>query len=285
MRSFRTVIGALVILLAAGFVDPAAANPGDGKQPQQQRRVLVLSAMLDRAQEILVLEGQNFGPGTPVVLCGTNEMTVLSATDTHLFVAFPTSIPDGTHLFTVVRGPSQIDRDVFYVTAHTPSADGTPGPAGPAGPAGPPGPPGPAGEMGPAGPAGPAGPPGPPGPEGPMGPMGPVGPAGPMGPAGPAGSSGVSGYQILIGDTDPFDAPSDQDLGEFVLNCPNGKVPVTGGHQMLNPAAHKLTVMTSAPYDTGLFSGWRLDVENAHSPDLLTGARVRIFVVCMMRTP
>jgi hypothetical protein len=53
---------------------------------------------------------------------------------------------------------------------------------------------------------------------------------------------------------------------------------------MLNPAAHKLTVVTSAPYDTGLVSGWRLDVENSHSPDPLAAARVRIFVVCMLRT-
>lgn len=117
-----------------------------------------------------------------------------------------------------------------------------------------------------------------------MGPMGPVGPAGPMGPAGPAGSNGVSGYQIVVGDTEPFDATLDVDLGEFLLHCPSGKVPVTGGHQMLNPAAHKLTVVTSAPYDTGLVSGWRLDVENSHSPDPLAAARVRIFVVCMLRT-
>ena len=73
MPTSRRVIAALVILLAGAAVDLGAVDANKGNQ-QQHRQVLVLSATLDRAQELLVLEGQNFGPGTPTVLCGTHEM-------------------------------------------------------------------------------------------------------------------------------------------------------------------------------------------------------------------
>jgi hypothetical protein len=94
------------------------------------------------------------------------------------------------------------------------------------------------------------------------------------------GRDGVSGYEVVIGDTPLFNAGRNVDIGEFQLNCPSGKVAISGGHQMLNTAAHGLTVMTSAPYNAAGISGWRLDVENVHSPIALMQARVRIFVVC-----
>lgn len=77
-----------------------------------------------------------------------------------------------------------------------------------------------------------------------------------------------------------FNAGRNIDLAEFELRCPLGKLALAGGHQMLTPAAHGLTIMTSAPYNAATVSGWRLDVENVHSPSVLMGAMVRMFVVC-----
>lgn len=265
MPTFRKVIAALVILLATGAVDHAAA------EQQQQRPVLVLSATLDRAQELLVLEGQNFGPGTPVVLCGTSQLAVQSATDTHLFVTFPASIPDGTHLFTVVRGSSQQDRDVFYVTALTPTvAQGEPGPAGPTGPAGPPG------ETGPAGPAGPAGPEGP---QGSQGPQGSMGPAGPMGLPGVPGANGVSGYEIEAAETGTFVYGLRATVQTFQVPCKTGKVPVSAGHQPLTETSRLVSVIASNPVNDETFSGWEFQVQNAFYPGT-PSARFRLFVVC-----
>ena len=154
MRICRTVMAIAAILLGTGAV--AHARAGEQNGPQKPRQLVVFSASLDRAQQMLVLEGQNFGAMPPTVFCGPHQMTVLSATESQVVVLFPAAIPDGTHLFTVSRGPSQLDQDRFYVTAQTPQVI-----EGPAGPPGPPGPPGPAGEMGPGGEGGPKGPQGP----------------------------------------------------------------------------------------------------------------------------
>src|SRR5688572_18878284 len=124
MRKSRTAITALVFVLGAVTAAHAGANSnskkGQGNASSSTTdtsapvnptgttsQLTVLSATLDRAQELLVLEGMNFGGGTPTVLCGTYEMTVVSATDSQLVVIFPASIPDGTYLFTVSRGSSQ----------------------------------------------------------------------------------------------------------------------------------------------------------------------------------
>jgi hypothetical protein len=319
MRTARTVITALVFLLIAA--ETVQAGPG-GSGQEKPKQLLVLSATLDRAQELLVLEGLNFGAAKPTVLCGTFEMNVVSFTDRQLVIQFPAAIPDGTYLFTVIRGPSQLDRDVFYVTAQSPvAADGVPGPpgpegpqgpagaqgpAGPAGPAGPQGPEGPQGPAGPAGPtgpqgatgpqgpAGPAGPAGPQGPEGPQGPAGPQGATGPQGPQGPqgltgatgpqgpAGADGVSGHQIKEATTLPFNAGRNVDLAPILLPCDAGKVPLGGGHLMLNTEAHKLSVIESAPVNDGTFSGWRLVVKNAFAGTAAMGAEVKVYVVCAL---
>lgn len=312
MAISRTVLTALILVLGTGTVAHAEAN-GKGKaknkvssastieqQSGASHQLVVLSAMLDREQEILVLEGRNFGgPYAPTVVCGVEQLTVLSATDTHLVVLFPRSIPDGTHLFTVFRGTSTTDRDRFYVTAQTPvvregpaGPPGPPGPAGPAGPAGetgatgpagpsgPAGPAGPAGATGPMGPAGPAGSAGPMGPAGPTGPAGPMGPIGPAGPAGPAGADGVSGYEVVRADSEPFSLAMANPPVLLQVACSAGKSPVGGGFEMLNETTFGLSVVSSAPYDDGAGeAGWHVVIKNRFSP-AITGARVRVFAVC-----
>ena len=192
----RTLIAALVLFLGAGTVAQADTNDdgkgNDKKNDSSDKRkddddgpkgqLMVLAAHLDRSQETLILEGLNFGRQAPTVYCETYELRVTGSTNRRLVVQFPAGIPDGMYRFTVVSGPSQQDRDVFYVNAQSSSSV--------EGPQGPPGPTGPQGDAGPAGPAGPAGATGA---VGPAGPAGAVGPAGPAGPAGPTGSCGTGG--------------------------------------------------------------------------------------------
>src|SRR5688572_30364738 len=146
----RIVAVVAAMVLSAGTTAYAVEREDDGKS----RQVVVLNAAVDRANERVVLRGQNFGSTAPMVYCETHPLTVLQHTDTELVVWFPGAVPQGTYLFTVVRGRgnSERERNVFYVTAPPAASEGGQGPAGPQGPEGP------AGAQGPQGPAGPAGP-------------------------------------------------------------------------------------------------------------------------------
>jgi hypothetical protein len=64
------------------------------------------------------------------------------------------------------------------------------------------------------------------------------------------------------------------------LACPAGKVPVTGGWELLNIAAQQLQVITSQAVNDSSLVGWRLVVRNMFGPTSLSGAQLRIFVGC-----
>jgi hypothetical protein len=213
--SNRTAFTALVFVLMGTALAQAqkqqAATVTVSNSPQQ---LVVLSTTVDRVNQTLTIQGLSFGSAAPQVWCETNLMTVISATDTDLVVFLPAAVPDGTHLLSVIRGPSQTDRGYFNMNIGTPGR----GPAGPAGPAGPKGytgaigpkgdtgvagPKGDTGAAGPKGDAGVAGPVGPQGDVGPAGPAGPTGPVGPQGEVGPAGATGAVGPKGDTGATGP----------------------------------------------------------------------------------
>ena len=306
----RTLIAALVLFLSAGTVAQAGTNDNgqgnDKKNDAPKAQLMVLAAHLDRAQETLILEGLNFGPQAPTVYCETYELRVTGSTNRRLVVQFPAAIPDGMYRFTVVSGPSQQDRDVFYVNAQSSSSSsvegpqGPPGPTGPQGDAGPAGPAGPAGATGAVGPAGPAGAVGPAGPTGPVGPagpagatgaMGPVGPVGPQGPQGAAGApglpgangtngtNGVSGYEVRTMLTTQFQAWPTVVQGPIQVACPTpGNVPIGGGYELMSNG-EKLTVLSSAPVNDSTLVGWRVTVRNVFSTSPII-TQVRVHVIC-----
>jgi hypothetical protein len=304
----RTLIAALVLFLSAGTVAQAGTNDngrGNAKKNDAPKgQLMVLAAHLDRAQETLILEGLNFGPQAPTVYCETYEMRVTGSTNRRLVVQFPAAIPDGMYRFTVVSGPSQQDRDVFYVNAQSSSSvegpQGPPGPTGPQGDAGPAGPAGPAGATGAVGPAGPAGAVGPAGPAGPVGSagpagatgaMGPVGPVGPQGPQGPAGApglpgangtngtNGVSGYEVRTMLTTQFQAWPTVVQGPIQVACPTpGNVPIGGGYELMSNG-ERLSVLSSAPVNDSTLVGWRVTVRNVFSTSPII-TQVRVHVIC-----
>ncbi|MGB2713171.1 MAG: hypothetical protein WBC51_03265, partial [Vicinamibacterales bacterium] len=154
----RIGAAALAMVLSAGvtaYTADGQSNKGKSGQTEtlattgdKSKQVIVLTASVDRANDNVTLRGMNFGQSAPMVYCETHPLTVLQATDTELVVWFPGSVPQGTYLFSVVRGrgTSELDRNVFYVTAPPLMTDVQ----------GPPGPQGPQGEPGPMGPEGPA---------------------------------------------------------------------------------------------------------------------------------
>ena len=139
--SSRKIVATILLVGTVGMSRTVTAAP--------DKQLVVSSASLNRSSETLILKGLNFGAGTPVVMCESMPLTVLSATDTQLVVLFPSAIADGTYLVTVLRGSGQPERGLFYVTAQSvatvqgsdssryiPGPLGEPGPVGPAGPAG-----------------------------------------------------------------------------------------------------------------------------------------------------
>lgn len=118
------------------------------------------------------------------------------------------------------------------------------------------------------------------GPAGPQGPQGPVGLPGAMGPQGPAGANGVSGLEVVDATTVGFAAPRLVNVAPIELACPAGKVPVSGGYDLMNTAAQQLQVITSTAVNDDTLVGWRLIVRNMFGPTSLSGAQVRIYAAC-----
>jgi len=90
----------------------------------------------------------------------------------------------------------------------------------------------------------------------------------------------VSGYVALEGTTEPFNAPRGGTISPIELACPAGKVPVGGGHQLMNAPAQNLSVLFSGPVNTASFVGWRVDVKNVLVSGTQMQAQVRLFVTC-----
>lgn len=295
-----TAIAAVILLggVAVHASDSPSRTQGVAAAKRLTKELIVTSAAVDRESETVTLRGFNFGDLKPYVYCETHLMTVLSATDEEIVVAFPASaIADGTYLFTVIRNSPAPSRAAFYVTTNAARAsEGREGPAGPQGPAGPagadglPGPQGPEGPQGPAGPAGATGATGetgatgatgatgPQGPQGSQGPQGPQGPQGFMGPAGPAGSNGVSGFERAVGDSGPI--LMDSGASWWVsATCPAGKRAVAGGYELLSQAVN-LTVTVSAPLEADPAT-WRVAVRN-NTAVSLTRVQVKSYALCAL---
>lgn len=199
-------------------------------QTNSTNQLVILRAQVDLANDVVMLEGQNFvakNDPSPTVTMSGYPMTVEGVpTATQLYFSIPHNLPPGTYLVTVSRGAGTPKNDTFAITVGINSeagpqgpqgetgATGAEGPAGPPGPEGPqgePGPPGPQGETGPTGAAGAAGatgatgetgatgPEGPAGPQGPQGETGATGPQGPAGPQGETGATGATGPQGPVG--------------------------------------------------------------------------------------
>ena len=243
--SNRTVLTALAFVLLGSSIAhaqkkltnaslfPAVKSPGE---------LAILSTAVDRANQTLTIQGQGFGAQPPQVWCETYSMTVLSATDTQLVVFLPAGVPDGTHLLTVIRGPSENDRTSFHAHVGTPG-QGPAGPAGPAGPKGDVGPTGPKGDTGAVGPKGDTGAAGPKGDTGAAGPQGPAGPAGAVGPKGDTGATGPQGVQGatgLQGVQGPAGLPGVQGptgpTGPQGPVGPQGPAGIITGHQLVSTA-------------------------------------------------
>lgn len=277
----RTVFAVAAILLMGAAVADAA---GPHSQPQGiaaakrlTKELIVTSATVDRDSETVTLRGFNFGARKPYVYCETHLMTVLSASDEEVVVAFPASaVADGTYLFTVIRNSAVPSRAAFYVTTNAAQAGA--GREGPAGPQGPAGPAGADGVQGPQGPEGAAGPAGPAGATGPQGPQGPQGPMGFQGPAGPAGNNGVSGFERVLGDSGPLVMDSGS-IWWVSATCPAGKRAVAGGHELLSQGVN-LTVTMSAPLEADPAT-WRVSVRNGTATQL-TRVQVRTYAICAL---
>ena len=227
-------------------------------QSNSSKQLIVTSASVDRSSDTVTLKGSGFGIKRPTVFCELTQMTVLSATDEELLVAFPASVLDGTFLFTVARGNGTSERASFFVTTNRPQIlQGQEGPAGPQGAAGPTGAQGPKGDKGDKGDTGA---------QGVQGTQGPQGERGAVGLQGPKGDTGT--LQMNVG------------VSSFVTAvCPAGKRVVGGGHELASSASQQLSVTMSAPFESTVVSGWRVNFRNSLNAGL-TNVQVRVYAVC-----
>ena len=178
---------------------------------------------------------------------------------------------------------------------------GVAGPQGPQGPQGETGAQGARGETGPQGAKGETGATGAQGPQGEQGEPGAQGPKGDTGATGPQGPQGVQGVQGLDGAPGLPGAPGangtngvsgyERVLEDAVISsfanltaqpinaaCPAGKVPVSGGFELVSPTAQRLGVLGSVPYEEDQ-AGWRVTVQNASGVNQ-RGVNVRVHVIC-----
>lgn len=120
---------------------------------------------------------------------------------------------------------------------------------------GPAGLPGQNGAQGEPGPRGDPGPPGPRGEQGPAGPPGARGEPGEQGPPGPAGSRAVDGLEIVT-KLSARDSSTWRMLG---VNCPTGKVAISGGVSLSTMTTGSVALIASRPSlhrQDGLPGGW-----------------------------
>jgi hypothetical protein len=140
---------------------------------------------------------------------------------------------------------------------------------------------GPQGVDGPQGPQGVAGPQGSTGSQGvagPTGAQGPQGPIGPIGPAGPQGAPGTSGYERVVGDSGTLSM--NPGVSSFVTAvCPTGKRVIGGGHELASSSSQQLGVTMSAPFESTVLAGWRVNFRNSLNA-ALTNVQVRAYVIC-----
>jgi hypothetical protein len=250
-----TLLAALVLVLMGSNLAHAQKKAVAALEVSTSKGdLVVLSTSVDRANQTLTIQGQSFGTQAPQVWCETYAMTVLSATDNQLVVFLPAGVPDGTHLLTVVRGPSEKDRASFDMNVGTPDRGpagpkGDPGVAGPKGDTGAAGPKGDTGAAGPKGDTGAAGPKGDTGANGPAGPVGPGGPAGAAGPKGdpgPAGLQGPTGLQGVQGPTGPQGVPGAPGLpgptGPQGPAGPQGPSGIITGHSLASTGLSTVTL-------------------------------------------
>jgi Collagen triple helix repeat (20 copies) len=142
--------------------------------------------------------------------------------------------------------------------------------------------------------AGAPGPQGPMGPQGQQGPMGPQGEQGPTGPAGAPGEDGVSGYESIGPPLAPWKVDTDpqhRDTGfhDIVVNCPPGKVAISGGleatnnHMMQFVTVHGSHPAAIDPIDPPANAIWHArawEVEFTIALDTPEPAAVQAFVLC-----
>jgi hypothetical protein len=248
--SNRTAFTAVVFVLLGPALAQAQKKDSDTLTiSNSQQQVVVLNTVVDRVNQTLTIRGLSFGSPAPQVWCETYLLSVISATDTELVVFLPAAVPDGTHLLSVVRGPSEKDRGFFNMSVGTPGRGPT-GPAGPAGPKGDTGAVGPKGDTGAAGSKGDMGAIGPKGDTGAVGPKGDTGAAGPKGDtgaAGPKGDAGVAGPVGPQGDVGPVGP-----VGPTGAVGPQGEVGSAGPTGAVGPKGDMgATGATGAKGDTG----------------------------------
>ena len=97
---------------------------------------------------------------------------------------------------------------------------------------------------------------------------------------GPAGGNGISGLQFVDAVTTPFNAGRGFNLPPIEISCPAGKVPVTGGYELMNSSAQTLQVITSRAVNDAMLVGWRLEVKNVYTSGTVGSCQVRIYVGC-----
>jgi hypothetical protein len=104
-----------------------------------------------------------------------------------------------------------------------------------------------------------------------QGPQGPTGPQGPVGPQGPAGS-GLTGFELVY--KDHHNIPQSTSVGVEV-DCPVGKVVITGGFNVLTNATHQ--IMGSGPY---VFTGEQLPRRWVIMVKTADGLGLTVFALC-----
>ena len=111
--------------------------------------------------------------------------------------------------------------------------------------------------------------------EGPVGPEGPAGPMGPGGERGAQGPPGLSGHQVL---TQQFSLPNNSSFATYEVSCPEGKVPLGGGHSLSPMHIQVSNIKIGGTHP--ISRGWSLIVQ--HQPNFQGAVQftLTVYAIC-----
>ena len=249
-------------------------------------KVEVESAIIDYDNQIIYINGYNFGDN-PEVLIDDYELTILDSGDSFVEAEYPAFEP-GTYRLMVRNTNSRYLRWRLYGTlsltvgASGPQGDpGEPGESGPQGERGYEGASGPKGEPGPAGPRGEhgqkgeTGEPGPKGDNGERGKDGPKGDPGEKGEKGDPGKPGISRYYQHQQIIRQIGIPQGQSIN-FRITCPDNRQVLGGGGQV-SRCAPPCTILFGDSYPVSS-NAWGVSFRNIGQRT--NSAEIRIHAVC-----
>ena len=108
------------ILLIAGFAACGIAAAGGGGIPSLQPPVIV-KAVVDAQEKILIITGRNFGATLPTVMLADQALGVKRFSEQEVVASLPPSLTPGNYgVFVTTSGRNRVSSNLYSTSLQTP---------------------------------------------------------------------------------------------------------------------------------------------------------------------